>query len=208
MKLVFISDTHCQLDKLTIPDGDVLIHCGDALSSGNEREFIKFINQFKNLPHKHKIYVPGNHDRITDFQESLAKQMIDGTGIEMLIDQEIVINGVKFYGSPVTPRFGYNWAWNRDIDNNANQPIKHHWDLIPDDVDVLITHGPPHGILDVSVYQGNNCGCPHLLEAVYKIKPKIHLDIYIIGMVLKNMMVLLLSMRQIVLNNMIQILNQ
>jgi Icc-related predicted phosphoesterase len=174
MKLVFISDTHCQLDKITVPDGDVLIHCGDALSSGSESEFKEFIKQFKKLPHKHKIYVPGNHDRYTELSEQNAKDIIFDNDLIMLIDQEIVIDGVKFYGSPVTPRFGHNWAWNRDISINGKQPISDHWDLIPEDTDVLITHGPPHGIMDISVYQGNKCGCPHLLEAVYKVKPKIH----------------------------------
>lgn len=182
IKIVCISDTHTQLVHVDVPDGDALIHAGDALNRGTEEEFTQFIQDYKELPHKHKIYVPGNHDRYIERNESEALELFNKNNIHCLIDSGIEIEGINFWGSPVTPRFG-NWAWNRDSDHQGHSlepdeyfydPIQPHWDLIPSTVDILITHGPPIGILDMSVYNGALCGCPRLLKKIKEVKPKYH----------------------------------
>lgn len=183
IKMVCISDTHCQLGKMDIPEGDILVHAGDALSHGTRRELSNFLYQYEKLPHAYKIYVPGNHDRITEENEQLVKDECASRNIIYLNDSGINILGYNFWGSAITPRF-HDWAWNRDSmncgtsvpkDHPKYKSIKPHWDMIPENTDVLVTHGPPKGIMDMSIYNGVHCGCPHLLNKVQEIKPKYHI---------------------------------
>jgi Icc-related predicted phosphoesterase len=182
MKLIFISDTHCQLDRIDIPDGDILIHCGDALSRGSYREWEDFLSEYADLPHKYKIYVPGNHDIITEQDEDLIKRECAKAGIIYLNNMGIELEGINFWGSAITPRF-YNWAWNKDSgncgtsykhDDSGFEDIDPYWKMIPDDTDILITHGPPAEIMDISIYDNVHCGCPLLRYRVEQIEPKIH----------------------------------
>jgi len=185
MKIVCISDTHCNLRKVKLPDGDILVHAGDALSRGTLTEFMKFVNELDKLRAKylHIIYVPGNHDMITEQNEDLVKQECAARNIIYLNNTGITLGGIKFWGSGVTPRF-HNWAWNRDSGDCGTSyhhleekydPIQPYWDMIPDDTDVIITHGPPSGVMDVSIYSMENCGCKHLLNRVLDISPKYHI---------------------------------
>ncbi len=80
----------------------------------------------------------------------------------------MTIDGVRFYGSPWQPWF-YDWAFNLE----RGPEIRAKWDLIPEGIDVLITHGPPYGIGDL-IARSDNAGCQDLLEVVEKIKPKVH----------------------------------
>src|SRR5690606_5599340 len=111
----------------------------------------------------------GNHDFF--FEETDLKKIrrIIRKEIIYLNDSSIEIKDVKFWGSAITPCFN-NWAFNR----NRGAEIKKHWDLILNDTDVLITHGPPFGILDETVY-GKRTGCEELLLRVYHVKPKFHI---------------------------------
>ena len=163
MKLVIISDTHGH--KPGLPDGDVLIHCGDFSSTGNIKDLVNFNNWFSNQPHKYKIIVPGNHDGALG---SMGHLLIDSGNI-LLLDNMVTINGISFYGSPWTPTF-QNWFFMKD----RGAPIAERWSRIPDKVDVLITHGPPKTILDWSIYSKDNVGCADLLHRVLEVKPKIH----------------------------------
>jgi predicted phosphodiesterase len=165
MRLVFISDTHNKTD-FVVPDGDVLVHCGDFTMNGSAREIQAFDLWLESLPHRYKIVIAGNHD--IGFEEAPeAAQALLRTPI-YLQDSGIVIEGVRFYGSPWTPWF-YDWAFNLP----PGMPLSLKWDLISKDVDVLITHGPPYGILDLNM-RDEHCGDEALLEAVEQIKPKIH----------------------------------
>jgi len=187
MKIVCISDTHCKLKQMqaenTLPPGDVLVHAGDALSRGSYSEFRTFVNRMAKLDYKYKIYVPGNHDWYLQTNTEEAREKLEQAGIILLVDEEVIIDGVKFYGSPVIPRF-HNWAFNKDIfdcgtsypkEHPKYDPIQPHWDLIPEDTDVLITHGPPLGIMDESIYDNVHCGCPALWDKVIDIVPKYHI---------------------------------
>ena len=169
MKIVAISDTHGRHADIVLPKGDLLIHAGDVSSRGTRAQVTDFIDWYARQPHKHKIFIAGNHDFFfekADVQE--IKELIP-EGISYLNDSGVEIEGVKFWGSPVTPWF-YNWAFNRD----RGAEIKQHWDLIPEDTQVLITHGPPSKILDKTV-RGELTGCEELLSTVLRINPRYHI---------------------------------
>lgn len=170
MQIVAISDTHGKhRDLQPLPEGDVLIHAGDVSRGGTMEQVMDFLEWFAAQKHTHKIFIAGNHDF---FFEQAGLEEINSIIPEDIIylnDSGVKINGVKFWGSPITPWFN-NWAFNRE----RGVEIKKHWDLMPDDADVLVTHGPPFGILDETVY-GKRTGCEELLLRVYQVKPKYHI---------------------------------
>jgi Icc-related predicted phosphoesterase len=165
MRLVFISDTHNQT-AFTVPDGDVLIHCGDFSMQGNAGEIRRFDEWLAKQSHQYKIVIAGNHELGFEDSPASARRLLK-TPI-YLQDSSTTIEGVKFYGSPWTPFFN-SWAFN--LMSGRTLALK--WEMIPDDVDVLITHGPPFGILDRNP-EGDHCGCVELYEAVERVKPKVH----------------------------------
>lgn len=167
MKIVCISDTHLQLDKVSIPDADILLHAGDLTFQGTVLEIEKELKKLSKINIKNKIIIAGNHDWLFQKEPLLAKQMCIDNGITYLQDSMIEIDGLKIYGSPWQPFF-YNWAFNL-----FSKELKEKWDLIPSGIDILITHGPPMGILD-SAYEKTNLGCKHLFDKIMEIKPKLH----------------------------------
>ena len=174
MKIVCISDTHSQHGTLDsndrLPLGDIIIHAGDATSRGSSNEIEEFLQWFSALPHPVKILIAGNHDWGFERSPHIYRIMCRNLGIVYLEDDEYLHKGVKFWGSPIQPEF-FNWAFNRD----RGADIQKHWDLIPTDVDVLITHGPPWGILD-KVPGNRHAGCVDLLHTIVSdIKPKFHI---------------------------------
>jgi Icc-related predicted phosphoesterase len=167
MKLVFISDTHSRHKEIKIPFGAILIHAGDVSSRGTKGEIDDFVYWLKSQPHKYKIFIAGNHDFF--FEKADKKNIkIEIPNVIYLNDSGCEINGLKFWGSPIQPEF-YNWAFNR----KRGVEIKKHWDLIPNDTDILITHGPPYNILDKTI-RNKAVGCEELAIKVTEIKPKIH----------------------------------
>lgn len=167
MRLVCISDTHGSHDDLVVPDGDVLVHAGDFTNLGTLPEVAHFTSWLRRQPHKDKLLIAGNHDFLFQDHRSLACSLVDG--ITYLEDASVTINGVRFYGSPWTPRF-YDWAFMKD----RGDELAVVWDRVPDDVDVLITHGPPLGILDQNS-RGLECGCYDLGARVSNIRPRLHI---------------------------------
>ncbi len=148
--------------------GDLIIHAGDISNVGKEAGVIAFLDWFQNLNFKHKIFIAGNHDfyfeRATDeeIQNLIPKEII------YLNDSGTEIDGIHIWGSPIQPWF-HDWAFNRQ----RGADIKKHWDLIPQQTDILVTHGPPFGILDATMRQ-QNVGCDDLFEKVKVVAPKIH----------------------------------
>ena len=165
---------------MKLPDGDVLIHCGDATGLGSLNEFVDFNRWMSEQPHKYKIFVAGNHDWLAYRDHGLATQILQD--VIYLRDSMVEIEGKKFYGSPWTPEFG-NWAF-----MSPREKLAERWKLIPEKVDVLITHGPPHGILDGVVRWGEmeemveNVGCEELRwEVLHRVKPRYHVFGHIHG---------------------------
>ena len=169
MKLVIISDTHNKHGEMEIPEGDVLIHAGDSTNWGDMKHLTNFMEWFNGLDFDHKIMISGNHDTMFQNQQSDKLKKIIGNDAIYLEDDSVTIDGVNFYGSPWTPWYG-DWAFTvRSIGERERI-----WKKIPDDTDVLITHGPPFGILDRSGFSMEHVGCAALLSRVKKIKPKVH----------------------------------
>jgi Icc-related predicted phosphoesterase len=171
VKVVAISDTHNHLGSISVPDGDILVHAGDATVRGSESEWAIFNEALGNLPHKHKFVIPGNHDWICQRDTDLARALL--TNATFLVDELVEEQGIRIYGSPWQPTF-HNWAFNM----HRGAKIKAIWDKIPENLDILITHGPPHGILD-EVGRGyfdiiEHVGCEELMKAITNLKPKFH----------------------------------
>jgi Icc-related predicted phosphoesterase len=171
MKIICISDTHNhhKLIEPMLPDGDVIIHAGDVTENGSDREFYAFMNWFNDLPYKHRIFIAGNHDGILERSHVRTIRQFCSDNTHYLFEDSVVINGIKFWGSPYTPRF-FNWAFNVDRDK-----LYQHWDKIDSDTNVLITHGPAGGILDVAPRVSGkgweNTGCETLrLELEFELK--------------------------------------
>lgn len=178
MKILHITDTHGfhhQLN-LNLEGVDVLVHTGDSTnhrnSFFNEKEFFDFLNWFSSLPVPNKIYVAGNHDSFIFENNEDARNQFYLHGIHYLNKNEVVIEGVKFYGDPIIPRFG-DWCFMTD-----KGKLNKHWEMIPEDVNVLLTHTPPKGVLDLSEdrhYNLERCGCSALMKRVNKLKQlKLH----------------------------------
>ncbi len=169
MKFVIISDSHGQQDKLNLPKGDVIIHAGDISQRGGENEVIDFLNWFTDLDFKYKIFIAGNHDFYFERTPEEEIKKIIPDNVIYLCDSGTTIENIKIWGSPITPWF-FNWAFNR----HRGDQIARHWDLIPSDIDILITHGPVFCKLD-KTNDGQNAGCKDLLEKVRELKPKFHI---------------------------------
>lgn len=167
MRIVVISDTHNLHERVDIPAGDVLVHCGDCLGHGTLEELEALDRFLGELPHRHKILIAGNHDWCFEREPEAARRLVRNA--VYLEDEEVELERVKFYGSPWQPWF-FDWAFNLE----RGEPLRNVWAKIPEDTDVLITHGPPYGVLDRTVH-GEPVGCEALIERVRAVKPKVHL---------------------------------
>ncbi|CAO3615715.1 unnamed protein product [Cunninghamella blakesleeana] len=176
-RFVCVSDTHGKTQfKFTIPDGDVFIHAGDLTRYGVEDEFTDTINWIGSLPHKIKIITAGNHDHSLDEKISYStkyKQQIltsfQQAGIIYLEHESYQLpeelGGFRLFVSPYAPlHLG-----------GAFMPIKGlkgRWDDVPDDIDIIVTHTPPKGILDLT-RRNIQAGCEYLEKRIDEIKPKV-----------------------------------
>jgi len=167
MRLVCISDTHSMHRQVPVPDGDVLIHAGDCLGVGTLEELKDLDNWFSEQPHRHKILIAGNHDWCLQDEPADAEALIRNA--VYLRDRSIDIEGLKFWGSPWTPIF-FDWAFNLE----RGAAIAERWAQIPSDTDVLITHGPPAGILD-QVNESLAVGCGDLTLELERLTLKLHI---------------------------------
>ncbi|KAK7971493.1 hypothetical protein PG989_016509 [Apiospora arundinis] len=204
VSVVCISDTHNNNSRCDpLPAGDVLIHAGDLTQSGSLTELQAAVDWLRAQPHRHKIVVAGNHDVLLDPQRSdedgndishrtqaqhhsyLAQRreeeerakLVDWGDVKYLCDSGtwITLNGrhgyvrLKVWGSPRSPRNG-NWAF-----QYAREDAGKVWDrAVPDDVDILVTHGPPRAHLDTA----GRLGCEGLLREVWRVRPRLRLHIF------------------------------
>lgn len=178
MRLVCLSDTHNRHDAVALPEGDVLVHAGDATMRGSRPEVEAFAEWLLARPHPHKVLVAGNHDWMFEREPAAARALFPG--VHYLQDSGVEIGGVHFWGSPWQP-WMMSWAFNL----RRGAPLRAKWDLIPEGTDVLVTHSPPHGIGDRvgklsgrlfarAVGQGEHVGCEDLRAAVSRLRPRVH----------------------------------
>lgn len=182
MKIVVISDTHGKhrwMDKL--PKGDVLVHCGDFSNVGERDQVDDFLLWMYSQPHKHKVFIAGNHDRSFDhkFHRNDDSHWLEMTkikakqefGLHYLENTAVQLDGINFWGSPMTPDFyPQHWAFNR----SRGEVIARYWNEIPQDTDVLITHGPCAHVLDWCM-NSNRVGCSDLTYHIQRVQPVYHL---------------------------------
>jgi Icc-related predicted phosphoesterase len=170
-----LSDTHNQHNKFECSGGDMVIHAGDCTGRGSIGEALNFLDWYAELDYSRIILVPGNHDWCFEGQPGLLQEECKNRGIILLNDSGFILKdmsdptmNLKIWGSPVQPWF-HDWAFNR----TRGEDIKRHWDLIPPDTEILITHGPPAGILD-EVKGGPHTGCEDLLNKIKELPVKLH----------------------------------
>lgn len=178
IRLVIISDTHGLHHGLkkfgNLPEGDIFIHAGDVSNVGEIHDINRFLTWFDSRIFNYKVFIAGNHDFGFEREKYVAESMIPNN-VDYLNNSEITIEGLKFWGSPVTSPFN-NWAFNESDDYRSQL-----WETIPNDTDILITHGPPRDIRDFSKYGSERCGCKFLRSKVLEIKPIIHIFGHIHG---------------------------
>ena len=199
-RITHISDTHNKHNQLNglLPGGDLLIHSGDISSLGRKSEVERFVKWFNDIDnYTNKVFIAGNHDMTFDreillrdklahfegrteydtecaegkpewLNELLAVQL--NPGVWYLENSDVIIDGLKIWGSPTTPSFGYGWAFNKARGYDINEV----WSTIPMDTDIVITHGPIYGYCDRTSREGLNVGCADLYHRLNEVKPHLH----------------------------------
>jgi hypothetical protein len=201
LRITHISDTHNKHKQLNgkLPGGDLLIHSGDISSLGRKHEVEDFIKWFNGIEgYTNKVFIAGNHDMTFD-KEVLMRNKLDyfdggrnnwdtpcadgkpqwlldllETGLKpnvfYLENSFVEIDQIKIWGSPYSATFGYNWAFNVDRGHDSVQL----WNQIPEDTDIVITHGPIYGYGDMTANTYQNVGCEDLYRRLKEIKPYLH----------------------------------
>ena len=169
LQIVALSDSHNATKRVEIPDGDILIHAGDFSFQGKSLEIQDFIEWLKDQPHKHKLWIAGNHEWGIEDYPSNANVIDNETNSTYIHDKVIEIEGLKFLGCNFTPEFN-NWAFNL-----TERQSKIYWENAPE-ADVVVCHGPPHTILDsvTPEYKHHRpLGCIHFKNYLERVKPKV-----------------------------------
>jgi Icc-related predicted phosphoesterase len=201
-RITAISDTHTYHRELTLPGGDILIHSGDFTSIGRKDEVEDFIGWLSDQPYKYKVFIAGNHDIVFDSErkfrvksEWIDRHIFNGyntewvklaqhdkphwlktllgnlkNGVHYLENSSVCIEGINIWGSPYSPSFGSGWGFNSDRGYDMNE----HWNLIPMDTHILITHTPMYGYNDRTLNTNENVGCADLYHRVREVKPHLH----------------------------------
>ena len=202
MRITHISDTHNKHNQLNglLPGGDLLIHSGDISSLGRQSEVERFVKWFNDIDnYTTKVFIAGNHDMTFDREILLRDKLAHFEGrdrndydtscsegkpawLEELLgihlrpnvfyleNNFIEIDQIKIWGSPITPSFGYGWAFNKDRGYDINQI----WNWIPNDTDIVITHGPIYGYCDRTYRTNENVGCEQLYHRLNEVRPQLH----------------------------------
>ncbi len=166
VKIICVSDTHGKHRQVQVPEGDLFIHSGDLSKHGTAAEISEVNSWLGTLSHRWKIIIAGNHDEAFEYEPEFARKLI--TNAIYLEDSETTAAGLRVWGSPWQPAFN---DWHFNLPRGA--ALKAKWDLIPPGIDVLVTHGPPFGVLD-KISSGESVGCEELLVAVRRVRPRLH----------------------------------
>jgi Icc-related predicted phosphoesterase len=179
MKCVAISDLHNKINELDLPEADLLLIAGDLTGRGSIPELVAFNKDLFAIKDRYRLgilAIPGNHDRHAERDFNYTKNELL-TNVKYFIHHEsVVIEGIKFFGSGYSPEFG---GWSFSVSRGKDAASK--WSQIPDDTDILITHGPPYGLLDEADIFSGHLGCQDLSDRVLKVKPKAHVFGHIHG---------------------------
>ncbi|KAK7064717.1 metallophosphoesterase domain-protein 1 [Favolaschia claudopus] len=167
IRVVCISDTHnTHLSQPPLPEGDILIHAGDLTQAGSATEIGDALAWLSSQPHPHKVIVAGNHD-VRFAEKEVRTRLLQANPTILYLEDSaatLTVRGrtLRLYGSPRTPKYG-SWAFQYLRSDSAAI-----WADVPAFTDILITHGPPLGHLDLGG------GCEGLLAAVWRVRPRLH----------------------------------
>jgi Icc-related predicted phosphoesterase len=177
IRIVCISDSHTKHHEIEMPPGDLLLVAGDFTGRGMVREIEDFDSWLGQQDYPVRIVVAGNHDELFEAKPRAARELLKHA--KYLEDTEITLRPSQFgqqgdweitvYGTPWQPRF-YDWAFN--LDRGGNE-LRGKWRKIPTHVDILVTHGPPSGVMDKD-YRGDRAGCELLRDELERIRPRLH----------------------------------
>lgn len=169
MRIVCISDTHNFHRDVRLPAGDVLVHAGDFTGQGTFGEARHFLEWLETQTQfGHRVLVAGNHDWLPEQEPRVFRALVP-RNVTYLEDAGAELDGVRFWGSPITPWF-HSWAFNRA----RGAEIDAHWARIPQGVDVLVTHGPPYLQGDRVEHSDGHVGCEDLRRRVDALRPRLH----------------------------------
>lgn len=164
--IICMSDTHARHRFVDVPDGDILVHAGDFCGRGERLEVSNFLDWMEELPHETKIVVPGNHDICVESDLNVHNEFVKA-GVHLLIDEEYIDmkSGLRFYGVPWTPDFYPDiWAFQY---RDAGCTPEEIWAKVPEETDILISHGPPYGNSDqISLGYSSHLGSSHLTKRI------------------------------------------
>jgi len=173
LKITAISDLHGFIPKL--PEGDLLIVAGDLTARHSQEEFDDFLERYLYKQfYKKTVFIGGNHD---SFFEKNPQGYIGS--VEYLENSGTSFKGIKIWGSPWSLSFKGIHPECRAFTKMTEDELNDHWRLIPDDTEILVTHTPPYGILDMveDIYEGNrfHAGSTTLLRRIKELKKlKLH----------------------------------
>ena len=185
IKIALFSDTHTFHHRVILPECDIALFAGDSTDRGEQHLSLNFFNWY-NLQTQatHKLFIAGNHENNWDPEkrfnkdkpEWLSKEFLTGNypNIKYLDNESVNILGLNIYGTPYTPDFFPEyWGFNKP----RGLEIRKEWDKIPDNTDILISHGPMKGYMDYikpsgmySPYPEGNVGCLDLKDRVYQLQ--------------------------------------
>jgi Icc-related predicted phosphoesterase len=183
VKIAYFSDTHGYHDYVELPPVDILICGGDISGTGLEHQVTDFFNWFNQQQALVKVLIAGNHDRSFDPEKNITGEkpewlikLLDeykNSGRNYYLENESCeVEGLKIWGSPVTPSFGrHYWAFNKD----RGVEIDEVWQQIPLDSDIVVTHGPALYYRD-KLMDGQNVGCENLRNSIRYLAPILHLS--------------------------------
>ncbi|KAF2635375.1 Metallo-dependent phosphatase [Massarina eburnea CBS 473.64] len=205
VRFLIISDTHGEWPynaRNPAPKVDVVIHCGDLTQCGGLSSVRKAIEDISSVDANLRLVIAGNHDLELDTtwcrefgepddaeERQKIRDFLDSQNDVVFLDEGKykfnLTSGASFtlYASPYTPAFG-DWAFmykpNEDhfneTSNYSDPSYRFEPHPISDDVDIVMTHGPPYFPdfnLDTNS-SGQHCGCPMLAKAIQKVKPRMH----------------------------------
>lgn len=168
MRAIIISDTHGLHHQLHLPPGDLLIHTGDVSNRGTQKEVQDFLAWFSAQPHPHKIFIAGNHDFYFESATPSQLQAELPSNITYLKENGCQVQGINIWGSPITPIPRRRWAFNRE----RGDDIQPSWDLIPENLDIFMVHGPAKNILDFTLKK-EAVGCQNLYDTLLQKRPRV-----------------------------------
>lgn len=172
VRWVVVGDTHNDHETIEMPDGDILLHVGDFCHFGNGLE--SFRSWLDDLDYDTKVIIAGNHGHPLERADD-PYELFPSEDVRYLQDDATTLEGWTIYGSPWQPQFGQ-----MSFNLPRGEPMAHRWSQIPMSTDILMTHGPPHRVLDQTKQTGRHGpylehqGCRELDYRVSTVRPHLH----------------------------------